>query len=179
MLVPHRWITFQHVWYSVDLPSGMEPPPNPKEDAPGGKPRLYLLKACSHACCAHLLPGQQLLFLPGMLGVPIFCLVSFDAAPFETHPTPMQDVTGAFRPGVLTALIGETGAGKTTLMDVLAGRKTTGMVEGDIRVKVGDMMPSVQARLKLAPSPAAICGNSKFGPACCATITACCHLQLC
>jgi ABC-type multidrug transport system ATPase subunit len=27
-----------------------------------------------------------------------------------------QDVSGAFRPGVLTALVGESGAGKTTLM---------------------------------------------------------------
>lgn len=27
----------------------------------------------------------------------------------------LQDVSGAFRPNVLTALIGETGAGKTTL----------------------------------------------------------------
>jgi ABC-type cobalamin/Fe3+-siderophores transport system ATPase subunit len=48
----------------------------------------------------------------------------------------MQDVSGAFRPNVLTALIGETGAGKTTLMDVLAGRKTGGLIEGDIRVQV-------------------------------------------
>jgi ABC-type multidrug transport system ATPase subunit len=47
-----------------------------------------------------------------------------------------QDVSGAFRPNVLTALIGETGAGKTTLMDVLAGRKTGGLIEGDIRVQV-------------------------------------------
>jgi len=35
---------------------------------------------------------------------------------------------------VLTALMGESGAGKTTLMDVLAGRKTVGTIEGDIRV---------------------------------------------
>ena len=28
----------------------------------------------------------------------------------------LQDVSGAFRPGVLTALVGESGAGKTTLM---------------------------------------------------------------
>jgi energy-coupling factor transporter ATP-binding protein EcfA2 len=28
----------------------------------------------------------------------------------------LQDASGAFRPNVLTALIGETGAGKTTLM---------------------------------------------------------------
>ncbi|CAB4266695.1 unnamed protein product [Prunus armeniaca] len=36
----------------------------------------------------------------------------------------LKGVTGAFRPGVLTALMGISGAGKTTLMDVLAGRKT-------------------------------------------------------
>ncbi|XVE63540.1 hypothetical protein DITRI_Ditri07aG0028100 [Diplodiscus trichospermus] len=46
----------------------------------------------------------------------------------------LKGVSGAFRPGVLTALIGISGAGKTTLMDVLAGRKTGGYVEGTIKI---------------------------------------------
>ncbi|XP_024032997.1 pleiotropic drug resistance protein 2 isoform X2 [Morus notabilis] len=44
----------------------------------------------------------------------------------------LSDVSGAFRPGILTALVGVSGAGKTTLMDVLAGRKTGGYIEGSI-----------------------------------------------
>ncbi|PKI41929.1 hypothetical protein CRG98_037679 [Punica granatum] len=48
----------------------------------------------------------------------------------------LRDITGAFRPGVLTALMGASGAGKTTLMDVLSGRKTGGIIEGDIRVPI-------------------------------------------
>lgn len=47
----------------------------------------------------------------------------------------LQDVSGAFRPGVLTALMGITGAGKTTLLDVLAGRKTGGYIEGTISIE--------------------------------------------
>ncbi|CAA0810665.1 ABC transporter G family member 39 [Striga hermonthica] len=46
----------------------------------------------------------------------------------------LRDVSGAFRPGVLTALVGVSGAVKTTLMDVLAGRKTGGYIEGDISI---------------------------------------------
>ncbi|KAJ6824204.1 ABC transporter G family member 42-like [Iris pallida] len=46
----------------------------------------------------------------------------------------LKDVTGSFRPGILTALMGVSRAGKTTLMDVLAGRKTGGYIEGGIRI---------------------------------------------
>ncbi|KAL5782767.1 hypothetical protein ACOSP7_007796 [Xanthoceras sorbifolium] len=46
----------------------------------------------------------------------------------------LHDITGAFKPGILTALMGVSGAGKTTLMDVLSGRKTGGIIEGEIRI---------------------------------------------
>ena len=46
----------------------------------------------------------------------------------------LREVSGTFRPGVLTCLMGVSGAGKTTLMDVLAGRKTGGYIEGSITI---------------------------------------------
>ncbi|XP_061340282.1 ABC transporter G family member 39-like isoform X3 [Gastrolobium bilobum] len=46
----------------------------------------------------------------------------------------LRDVSGVFRPSILTALVGISGAGKTTLMDVLAGRKTGGYIEGSISI---------------------------------------------
>ncbi|KAG5248716.1 pleiotropic drug resistance protein [Salix suchowensis] len=74
--------------------------------------------------------------------------ITFDEITYSVHmPQEMKDqgipedkllllrgVSGAFKPGVLTALMGVTGAGKTTLMDVLAGRKTGGYIEGNIIV---------------------------------------------
>uniref|UniRef100_K3X547 ABC transporter domain-containing protein n=1 Tax=Globisporangium ultimum (strain ATCC 200006 / CBS 805.95 / DAOM BR144) TaxID=431595 RepID=K3X547_GLOUD len=44
----------------------------------------------------------------------------------------LQGVTGYAAPGTMTALMGSSGAGKTTLMDVIAGRKTGGKIRGDI-----------------------------------------------
>ncbi|ETV87104.1 hypothetical protein H257_02102 [Aphanomyces astaci] len=44
----------------------------------------------------------------------------------------LTNVTGYALPGTITALMGSTGAGKTTLMDVIAGRKTEGTTTGDI-----------------------------------------------
>ncbi|KOM41952.1 hypothetical protein LR48_Vigan04g215000 [Vigna angularis] len=46
----------------------------------------------------------------------------------------LKGVNGAFRPGVLTALMGVSGAGKTTLMDVLSGRKSAGYIQGQITI---------------------------------------------
>lgn len=46
----------------------------------------------------------------------------------------LHEISGCFRPGVLTALMGSSGAGKTTLMDSLALRKTGGRLTGDVYV---------------------------------------------
>ncbi|PPS13301.1 hypothetical protein GOBAR_AA07350 [Gossypium barbadense] len=52
----------------------------------------------------------------------------------ETRLQLLSNVSGVFTPGVLTALVGSSGEGKTTLMDVLSGRKTGGYIEGDIKI---------------------------------------------
>lgn len=57
-----------------------------------------------------------------------------DRGVIEDRLVLLNGVNGAFRPGVLTALMGVSGAGKTTLMDVLAGRKTGGYIEGNITI---------------------------------------------
>ncbi|PHT31502.1 Pleiotropic drug resistance protein 2 [Capsicum baccatum] len=65
----------------------------------------------------------------------------------ETRLQLLRDVSGAFRPGVLTALVGVSGAGKTTLMDVLAGRKTEGSIEGSINISGYPKNQSTFARI--------------------------------
>ncbi|KAF1325304.1 Atp-binding protein, partial [Globisporangium splendens] len=44
----------------------------------------------------------------------------------------LKGITGYALPGTITALMGSSGAGKTTLMDVIAGRKTGGKIGGKI-----------------------------------------------
>lgn len=46
----------------------------------------------------------------------------------------LKNVNGAFQSGRMCALMGSSGAGKTTLMDVIAMRKTTGTVKGEVRL---------------------------------------------
>lgn len=46
----------------------------------------------------------------------------------------LHDVFGYVKPGTLTALMGASGAGKTTCLDVLAQRKNIGVVSGSMLV---------------------------------------------
>lgn len=46
----------------------------------------------------------------------------------------LKGISGFGRPRRLTALMGGSGAGKTTLMDVISGRKTQGEIQGDLLV---------------------------------------------
>ena len=59
----------------------------------------------------------------------------------------LRGAYGVFRPGVLTALMGASGAGKTTLMDVLADRKTAGRMTGAVKVNGHDKEPHSFARI--------------------------------
>ncbi|RLN90779.1 hypothetical protein BBJ28_00005766 [Nothophytophthora sp. Chile5] len=44
----------------------------------------------------------------------------------------LKGISGFAVPGTITALMGSSGAGKTTLMDVIAGRKTGGTIRGQV-----------------------------------------------
>ncbi|CAI6003139.1 unnamed protein product [Closterium sp. NIES-64] len=74
-----------------------------------------------------LLPQRQLLRWHARRGRP-------PPPPSDARLQLLHKVLDAFRPAVLTALMSVSGAGKTMLIDVLAGRKTGGYIEGDVRV---------------------------------------------
>ncbi|KAF5332541.1 hypothetical protein D9611_005143 [Ephemerocybe angulata] len=57
----------------------------------------------------------------------------------------LHDIYGFVKPGTLTALMGASGAGKTTCLDVLAQRKNIGVVTGDVLVD-GRPLPEDFAR---------------------------------
>jgi len=54
----------------------------------------------------------------------------------------LHDVYGYIKPGTLTALMGESGAGKTTALDVFAQRKNIGVITGDLLVDGKPLGPS-------------------------------------
>lgn len=46
----------------------------------------------------------------------------------------LHKVSGLALPGTLTAILGPSGAGKTSFIDILAERKNTGQIEGTVSV---------------------------------------------
>lgn len=52
----------------------------------------------------------------------------------------LNNIFGYCKAGTLTALMGSSGAGKTTLMDVLAARKTDGDIRGEVLMN-GKQLP--------------------------------------
>ncbi|KAL4447582.1 hypothetical protein ABPG75_004801 [Micractinium tetrahymenae] len=67
------------------------------------------------------------------------------AGPHAGNLRLLKGIDGVFRPAILTALMGASGA--TTLMDVIANRKTSGLITGDIRVSGHPMEAKTFARI--------------------------------
>ena len=62
----------------------------------------------------------------------------------------LHGIDAFFKPGSLTALMGSSGAGKTTLIDVIAGRKTAGTITGDIYVNGAPIDTSTYSRVTVS-----------------------------
>ncbi|KAF9890684.1 hypothetical protein FE257_005550 [Aspergillus nanangensis] len=80
--------------------------------------------------------GQQAatLHLPKQTDILSWKEVNYDIPVHEGTRRLLDNVNGWVMPGTLTALMGVSGAGKTTFLDVLAQRVSIGVVTGDIRI---------------------------------------------
>lgn len=56
--------------------------------------------------------------------------VNYTVPVFGSHVRLLKNVHGYVKPGTMTALMGSSGAGKTTCLDVLATRKNIGVISG-------------------------------------------------
>ncbi|KAG7381516.1 hypothetical protein PHYPSEUDO_005973 [Phytophthora pseudosyringae] len=89
--------------------------------------------------------GSGLPFTPSNLCVKD--LEYFVTLPSGEEKQLLRGVTAHFEPGRMVALMGSSGAGKTTLMDVIAGRKTGGRIVGGIVVNGEPKDPATFSRI--------------------------------
>jgi ABC-type multidrug transport system ATPase subunit/ABC-type multidrug transport system permease subunit len=89
--------------------------------------------------------GGGLAFTPAVLCIKD--LEYFVTLPSGEEKQLLRGITGHFEPGRMVALMGATGAGKTTLMDVIAGRKTGGRIVGEIIVNGEPKNPANFSRI--------------------------------
>ncbi|KAE9136600.1 ABC transporter G family member 37 [Phytophthora fragariae] len=89
--------------------------------------------------------GSGLPFTPSNLC--IRDLEYFVTLPSGEEKQLLHGITAHFEPGRMVALMGSSGAGKTTLMDVIAGRKTGGRIVGDIIVNGEPKNPANFSRI--------------------------------
>lgn len=79
----------------------------PSEGPHSGNLRLLKVGCCTARVCGDRMPAEHLWCKPLLLKSP-------DATVIIVHRrSALQGIDGAFRPGVLTALMGASGAGKT------------------------------------------------------------------
>ncbi|KAI9021262.1 ABC-2 type transporter-domain-containing protein [Hyaloraphidium curvatum] len=98
------------------------------EDLPAPKPSISLAERVKSA---ESIAGQLLVKAPTLTFKDLSYFISVGRGKERQL---LDSVSGRIVPGALTALMGFTGAGKTTLQDVLARRKTAGRIEGTVLV---------------------------------------------
>ncbi|CAI5746614.1 unnamed protein product [Peronospora destructor] len=82
--------------------------------------------------CLAIAPASKMHVIPVIIAfIDLRYSVPDPVKPKETIDL-LKGISGYALPGTITALMGSSGAGKTTLMDVIAGRKTGGTITGQI-----------------------------------------------
>ncbi|CAI5728225.1 unnamed protein product, partial [Peronospora destructor] len=82
--------------------------------------------------CLAIAPASKMHVIPVTIAfIDLRYSVPDPVKPKETIDL-LKGISGYALPGTITALMGSSGAGKTTLMDVIAGRKTGGTITGQI-----------------------------------------------
>ena len=82
----------------------------------------------------------------------------------EDDITTLSNVTGHIKYKELVAIMGGSGGGKSTLMDILSGRKTIGAIKGEMSVLGTEISPSSDCKNILRDVAAYVPQNEQFFP---------------